>query len=153
MRTIPNCSGIFFSLIKPLGTVTNQNKAFFFLHTSVADTFEFKEILCFHSLNCIYIQIAFTFKLKVSLTCLFNCRTIFPTFLMIFYFSDSKYWYSFYILSPFYFSFIKINRNTFFNILRHCNISFSETSVAMLDITVISNVGLFAVLLFPASFS
>ena len=50
MRTIPNCSGIFLSLIKPLGTV-NQNKAFFLLHTSVADTFEFKEILCFHSLN------------------------------------------------------------------------------------------------------
>ena len=94
-------------------------KAFFLLHTSVADTFEFKEILCLHSLNCIGIQIAFIFKLKASFTCLFNCRTIFPTFLlMIFYFPDSKYWHSFQRLSPFYFTFIKINRNTFFDIFK-----------------------------------
>ena len=94
-------------------------KAFFLLHTSLADTFEFKEILCFHSLNCIGIQITLIFKLKASLICLFNCRTIFPTFLlMIFYFPDSKYWHSFQTFSPFYFLFIKINRNTFLNIFR-----------------------------------
>ena len=103
-RTIPNCSGIFLSLIKPLGTVSNQNKAFFLLHTSVVHTFEFKEILCFHSLNCIGIQIAFIFKLKASLTCLFSCRTTSPTFLLeIFYFTDSKYWHFFQRLPPFYF--------------------------------------------------
>ena len=116
MRTSPNYSGTFLSLIKPLGTVTKKNKAFFLLHTSVGDTFKFKEILCFHSLNFIGIQIALISKLKVSLTCLFNCHTIFPAFLlMIFYFPDSKYWHSFQRLSPFYFSFIKINRKTFFN--------------------------------------
>ena len=136
IRTIPNCSGIFLSLTKRLGTANNQNKAFFYLHNSVEDSFELKEILCFHSLSCIGIQIALMFKLKVSFACLFNCRTIFPTFLfMIFYFPDSKYWNSFQGLSPFYFSFIKINRNTFFKLLRrYCNISFSETSVAMLDL-------------------
>ena len=57
-------------------------KAFFLLHTSVTDTFEFKEILCLHSLNCIGIQIAFIFKLKASLTCLFDCHTVFPAFLL-----------------------------------------------------------------------
>ena len=66
-------------------------KALFLLHTSVADTFEFKEILCFLSLNCIGVQIAFIFKLEISLTCLFNCRTIIAAFLlMIFYLTDSK---------------------------------------------------------------
>ena len=94
-------------------------KAFVILHSSVTDTFEFKEILCFHSLNCIGIQIAFIFKLKASLTCLLNCRTIFPTFhLMIIYFPDSKYWNSFQRISPFYFLFIKINRNPFFDIFK-----------------------------------
>ena len=116
MGTIPNCSGSFLSLIKPLGTVTNRNKAFFLLRTSVADSFDFKQVLCFHSLNCIGIQVAFIFKLKASLTCLFNCCTIFPTFLlMIFCFPDSKNWNSFQRLSPFYFLFIRINRNTFCN--------------------------------------
>ena len=122
-------------------TQMHPYKAFLLLHTSVSDIFEFKEILCLHSLNCIGIKIAFIFKLKASFTCLFNCRTIFPTFLlMIFYFPDSKYWHSFQRLSPFCFTFIKINRNTFFDI------SFSETSVAMLDFIVISNVGLFTIL-------
>ena len=109
-------------------------KAFFLLHTSVADTFEFKEILCLHSLNCIGIQIAFIFKLNVSLTCLMNCRTIFPTFLLlIFYFPDSKYWHSFQRLSPFYFTFVKIIGilSSIF-LRRHCKISFSETSVNIL---------------------
>ena len=90
MRAIANCSGIFLSLIRPLGTVTNQNKTLFLLHTSLADKFEFKEILCFHSLNCIGVQTTFIFKLKASLTCLLNCRTIFPTFLLMIYFFDSK---------------------------------------------------------------
>ena len=36
---------------------------------------------------------------------------------------------------------------------RHCSISFSETSVAMLDFIVTSNVGLFTILPCPASFS
>ena len=80
----------------------NQNKAFFLLHASVVDILEFKEILCFHSLSCMGIQIAFILKLKASLTCLFNCRTIFSTFLlMISYFPDRKYWHSFQRLSPF----------------------------------------------------
>ena len=119
MRTIPNYSEIYLPLIKPLGTVTNQNKVFFLLHTSMADTFEFKEILWFHNLNCIGLQVASIFILKASLTCLFNCHTIFPTFLlMIFYFPDSKYGHFFQRLSPFYFSFTKINWNTFFNTLK-----------------------------------
>ena len=42
-------------------------KAFFLLHTSVVNTFEFKEILCFHSLNCIGVQIAFRPLLLVYL--------------------------------------------------------------------------------------
>ena len=90
MRTMSNCSGIFLLLIKPLGTAPSQNKAFFLLHTSVENTFEFKEILCFYSLNFIGIQIAF------SLTYLFNCSTIFSTFiLIIFYLPGNKYWHSF----------------------------------------------------------
>ena len=78
MRIIPNYSRIFLSLIKPLGTVTNQNKAIFLLHASVADTFEFKEILCFHILNCIGIQITLIFKLNAFLTCHINCHSFFP---------------------------------------------------------------------------
>ena len=42
---IPNCFRIFLSLIRPLGKVTNQNKAFFLLHTSVSDTFEFNPFM------------------------------------------------------------------------------------------------------------
>ena len=114
-------------------------KAFFLLHISVTDTFEFKETLCLHSLNCIGIQIAFIFKLNASLTCLFDCRTIFPTFpLMIFYFPDSKYWHSFQRLFPHSIlrssKLIGILSSIFLR--RHCNISFSETSVAMLDFIV-----------------
>ena len=135
MGTIPNCSQNFLSLIKPLVTVTNRNKAFFLLRTRVAESFDLKEVLCFHSLNCIGIQIAFIFKLKASLTCLFNCCTIFPTFLfMIFYFPDSKYWNSFQRLSPFYFCSSKlIGILSSILLRRHCNISFFETSVTMVD--------------------
>ena len=116
-------------------------KAFFLLHTSVADTFEFKEILCLHSLNCVGIQIAFIFKLNVSLTCLLNCRTIFPTFLLlIFYFPDSKYWHSFQRLSPFYFTFVKIiGILSLIFLRRHCKISFSETSVNILILWLMKN--------------
>ena len=132
MRMIPNCFWIFLSPIKPLGTATNQNKAFFVLHTSVTDTFEFKKILCFHSLNCIDIQIAFIFKLKVSLTYHFNCGTIFRSFLIILiYFPDSKYWQSF--PHSIFRSSKLIGISSSILLRRHCNISFSETSVAMLD--------------------
>ena len=120
-------------------------KAFFLLHSSVADTFEFKEILCLHSLNCIGIQIAFIFKLKDSLTFLFDCRTIFPTFLLM---SPSKDFPHSILRSS---KLIGILSSIFLR--RHCNISFSETSVAMLDFVVISNVGLFTILPCPASFS
>ena len=110
-------------------TQMHPYKAFFLLDTSVVDTFEFTEILCFHSLNHIGTQIAFIFKLKAPLTCLFNCRTIFPTFyLMIFYLPDSIS-NSFQRLSASYFSFIKINWNTFFNTF---DISFSETSSCLI---------------------
>ena len=95
-----------------LSTLMHLYKTFFFLHTSMTDTFEFKEIFCFHSLNCVSIQITFIFKLKASLTCLFNCRTIFFNFpLIILYFPDSKYWHSFQRFFPF-------NLNTFFNIFK-----------------------------------
>ena len=115
-------------------------KAFFLLHTSVSDTFEFKEILCLHSLNCISIQIAFIFKLKDSLTFFFDYRTIFPTFLLMSPSKDFPHSKLIGILSSIF-------------LRRHCNISFSETSVAMLDFIVISNVGLFTILPCPASFS
>ena len=151
MRTIPNYSGIFLSLIKPLGTVTNQNKAFFLLHSSVVDIFDFKEILCFHSLNFIGIQIAFIFKLKASLTCLFNCRIIFPTFLLIiFYFPGIP---SKDFPNSIFCSSKLIGKLSSILLRRHCNISFSETSVAILGFIVISNVGLFTILPCPASFS
>ena len=129
--------------------------AFFLLHTSVADTFEFKEILCLHSLNCISIQIAFIFKLKASLTCLFNCRTIFP---LSFLWSPISLTVNTDILSK-YFPHSILRSSKLIGILssiflrRHCNILFSETSVAMLDFIVISNVGLFTILPCPVSFS
>ena len=117
MSAIPNCSG----------TATNQNKAFFLLCTTVADAFEFKEILCFHSFNCIGIQIAFIFKLKASLT--------FPIFLHRSSISLTVNTGIPYKDFPHYIfrssKLIGILSSTLLR--RHCNISFSETSVAMPD--------------------
>ena len=56
----------------------NQNKAFFLLHASVVDILEFKEILCFHSLSCMGMQIAFILKLKASLVVFSIVAPFFP---------------------------------------------------------------------------